>query len=315
MDNTETIFSNKRILSWLGYFSEQANLNFEKVKIMDISKKNKNVIPTIESNKCVMILSDGEHGNFFYDLWSNFINCNFSAGNSKCFGVHWSIYYKEGSDPDGDCEVTKVRNCINTELNKPAAMVILNHDAKSTYKIGLSKDNFSNGPIRYVGSEIRAVIMSMLHIDASDVICIISGESISVEAAMIANEGTIISVEYRAGDRETMEDNTVRFGLNNVEIVKDCEVATLKSLPQPSLAFIVADKNLEEEIANLLIINPKMEFVIYTLELNLLNQVPILFKKYGIEDMEITQISISKLNNKNVFETQPVPWLIKGVAR
>ena len=85
MDNTETIFSNKRILSWLGYFSEQANLNFEKVKIMDISKKNKNVIPTIESNKCVMILSDGEHGNFFYDLWA--------CGLGEC-----DIYYKEGEN-------------------------------------------------------------------------------------------------------------------------------------------------------------------------------------------------------------------------
>ena len=301
MTAKKSSFTNEQIISWLGYFSNKAGINLEKVKIMDITAKNKNVIPTLESNKCVMILADTGHPNFFYDLWA--------SGLGDC-----DIYFKTGLVPDGSVECTKVRNCINQELSEPCAMLILNHEARTTYKVGIGNDNFTGGPIHYVGHEIRAVIMGMLHIDAQDTICIISGESIAIEAAMLASEGTIISVEYAKGDRETMEDNVNRFGLHNVEIVSDAMISTLKHLPQPSLSFIVATKNLEQEIISLLEINPKMQFVIYTLELNILSAIPELFKKHGIHDMEVVQIAVSKLNHKNVFETQPVPWLISGKA-
>ena len=38
--------------------------------------------------------------------------------------------------------------------------------------------------------------MSKLNLGEQDNICIISGESIAVEAAMIAAEGSVIAVEY-----------------------------------------------------------------------------------------------------------------------
>ncbi|MCI8992781.1 MAG: precorrin-6B methylase [Eubacterium sp.] len=299
MTDTTSIFTNEHILAWLSYFSKEADLNLEKVKIMDISIKNKNVIPTVESNKRVLIFADAGYPNFFYDLWA--------AGLGEC-----DIWFKTGQMPEGSVSRTKIRNCINIELDGPCVMLIINTAAKSPYKIGIRNDNFSNGPIRYVGNEIRAVIMSMLHVDTQDTICIISGESIAVEAAMIASEGTILSVEYEKGDRETMEENVVKFGLHNVEIIPDATEKTLQNYPVPSLAFIVASKHLEEEIRQLLAVNPKCKFIIYTLELNILSAVPELFKKYNIQNQEILQIAISKLNKKNVFESQPVPWLISG---
>lgn len=42
----------------------------------------------------------------------------------------------------------------------------------------------AHGTVRYVGNEIRAVIMSMLAVDVQDTICIVSGESIVVETAI-----------------------------------------------------------------------------------------------------------------------------------
>ena len=38
------------------------------------------------------------------------------------------------------------------------------------------------------------------------------------------------------------------------------------------------------------------------------------FEKYGIKDVEVIQIAVSKLNSKNSFEQQPAPWLISGSA-
>ena len=57
-----------------------------------------------------------------------------------------------------------------------------------------------------------------------------------------------------------------------------------------------------------------MRFMIYTLELNVLAEIPALFAKYEIHDMEALQIAVSKLRKNGMFETKPVPWIISGQA-
>jgi precorrin-6Y C5,15-methyltransferase (decarboxylating) len=88
------------------------------------------------------------------------------------------------------------------------------------------------------------------------------------------------------------------------------EPAALEGVPVPTTAFIVAGAHLEMEIASLLSRNPKMKFVVYTLELDVLSQLPGLFAKYGVEIDEVVQVSVSKLNRKTVFVAQPSPWII-----
>ncbi len=299
--HTPSPYTNREILAWLQYFSDQTDvaLDLERVKILDLSRKNKNLIPTVESNRLSLVLSGGGLPNLFYDLWA--------AGLGEC-----QVWFRTGTVPSGAPESKKIWELIDRELDAPAVLLISNPAARSSYKIGIDNGEFSSGSIRYVGSEIRAVIMSMLHVDIQDVICIISGESIAVEAAMVASEGTIIAVEYNHNDRAAMDENVTKFGLNNVDIVENCSVDTLSGHPVPSLAFIVASDHLEEEIRSLLTINPNIQFVIYTLELNILAAIPPLFEQYGIRNMEVTQIAVSKLNSKNQFVAQPAPWLISG---
>ena len=55
-----------------------------------------------------------------------------------------------------------------------------------------------------------------------------------------------------------------------------------------------------------------MQFVIYTLELDILSKIKPLFDKYNISNMEVTQITVSKTDKNNMFVTQPSPWLITG---
>ena len=129
---------------------------------------------------------------------------------------------------------------------------------------------------------------------------------------MIANEGEIIAVEYNKHDRFSMEENITKFGLNNVSIVSDTSRNSLKPLPVPSLSFIVATDRFEEEVQNLLKINPQMKFVVYTLELDILSKILEVFDKYHITRTEVIQIAMSKLNRKNVFEAKPAPWIISG---
>jgi precorrin-6Y C5,15-methyltransferase (decarboxylating) len=226
----------------------------------------------------------------------------------------YDIWLGDGLTPGESVKHTKVKDVLNKKLKGMTVIFIVNENTRESYRVGIKNEYFSAGTVRYVGHEIRAVIMSMLAIDVQDVICIVSGESIVVESAIVASEGTIIAVEKDKGSMRAMRDNVEQFGVHNVEIVSDVTPEQMIDKPVPRLAFIVASETLEADIKNLLSINPKMQFIIYTLELDMLCNIRNIFEKYGIKNTETVQISISKTDSNSVFVAQPSPWLVSGAV-
>lgn len=295
----QTMFTNEVILSWLQYFSQNVDINLAKVKMLDITGKNKNLIPAVMSNRAVLVFTDAGHPDIFYDMW------NAELGDCE-------IWYNEGSDPSGPIKHDIVADMINRGINASAAMLIMNPNAATNIPIGIENSRFSCGSVHYVCREVRAIIMSKLNVGDRDNICIISGESIAVEAAMIAAEGSVIAVEYDRRDRITMKCNVDRFGLNNVIIVESLEDSILNDLPVPNIAFIVASPRIDSEIRSLLAVNPDMDFVIYTLDFEILTSLPALFKENGLERTEVIHIEVSRVNSKRMVEPFPAPWLISA---
>lgn len=291
------IFNNTHVLAWLQYFSDNTEVDLEHVKILDITRKNKNLIPAVEAHRSVLVFTEAGHPDIFYRMYN--------AGMGEC-----TVIYNEGSEPAGPIKQSRVADMIDRGINASAGMLILNPNARSTIKFGMDNSVFASGSVRYVGSEIRAVILSKMQINEGKNICVISGESIAVEAAILDGEGTVIAVEYNAGDRSTLEDNVGQFGLNNVTIIDHVDEETMAQLPVPDVTMLVASASMEQEMRCLLKINPDMEFVIYTLDFVVAGTMPALCRELGIRDPEIVQISVSKLTSKNTYSTQPAPWLI-----
>ncbi len=296
------LFTNERILAWLQYFCDNTEIDLERVKMLDITRKNKNLIPTIESHKAVLVFTDNNQPDIFYKMWD--------IGLGEC-----EVWYNEGDQPSGPIKHDKLKDMINRGIGANAGMLVVNPNARTSYKIGMDNSSFSRGSIQYVGSEIRAVILNKLHIGVQDTVCITGAASIVVEAGLIASEGTLIAAEYSESDTETLESNIQRFGLNNVTVVEGITDEVMQNQPIPSLAFLVASPKLEQEIDCLLRINPQIEIVIYTLDFGVVSRLPALFESRKIGDMEIIQVAVSRLNPKNVFQTEPAPWIISGKAK
>ena len=66
----QQLFTNEVILSWLQYYAKNTPIDLEKVKMIDITRKNKNVIPTVESHKAVLVFSQAGVKDIFYRMWS-----------------------------------------------------------------------------------------------------------------------------------------------------------------------------------------------------------------------------------------------------
>ena len=292
-------FTNKQIMDWLAYFADRENLVIEDVRLMNICDKMKNVLPSVETNRHVLLFVNETQKNICYDIWES------GHGNLR-------VLIGKGTDVNDNIEEKIIMEMIDDEIEEPTVLLIENEEAHESYKIGIKNENFSRGPIHYVGHEIRAVIMSMLEVNTDDVICIVTGESIVIESAMMAYRGTIIAVETDPGSKASMAENVDKFGVHNVEIVENVDIGSMKNLPIPRLAFIVATDRLEEQVENLLKINPKMEFIVYTLELDILSGIKEMFKRHGIKLTEVIQITVSKTNKSSMFVTQPSPWMISG---
>ncbi|MCR5425587.1 MAG: precorrin-6B methylase [Lachnospiraceae bacterium] len=295
------LFTNSHILSWLQYFSENTDIDLEHVKILDITRKNKNLIPTVEAHRCVLVFTEAGNKDIFYKMWD--------VGLGEC-----EVIYNEGSEPSGPIKRDKVSAMIDRGINASAGMIVLNPNARSTIKFGMDNKNFASGSVKYVGSEIRSVLLSKMQIDERKNLCVISGESIAVEAAMMSGEGTVIAVEYKESDRETMEENVVQFGLHNITIIDHVGKDTMEGLPIPDTTMLVASASLEQELAYLTGINPEMDFVIYTLDFKVAANLRDILARYGLNDVTVLQIAVSKLTSKNVFENQPAPWIITARA-
>lgn len=224
----------------------------------------------------------------------------------------YEMYYGQGYEP-GEMKHCKVFELMDVNISGPTVIFVVNENTRESMIFGMKNENFSTGSVKYVGHEIRSVIMNKLEMDVRDTVLIASGESIVIEASMVAYEGVVIAVERDKGSLASMEENAAKFGVHNVEIVSDLTEETLKDKPVPRLAFLVAQKDtIEQDIVTLKKINPDMKIIIYTLELDILSDIPYLFKKHGVNLSEVMQISVSKTDKDSVFVAQPAPWIISG---
>lgn len=296
---SEKLFNNKSIISWLQYFCENTEVDLEHVKLLDITRKNKNIIPTVEAHRCVLVFTEAGHQDIFYRMYN--------AGLGNC-----TVIYNEGSEPSGEIKESLVSDMIDRGINASAGMLILNPNARTTVKFGMDNSVFSPGSVKYVGSEIRSIILSKMQIEEGKNICVISGESIVVESAILDGEGTIIAVEYNGKDREALEENIEQFGIHNVKIIDHVDEESMKDLPVPDVTMLVASASMEQEMKYMLSINPNMEFVIYTLDFVTAGSILKMFSNMGLADPEVIQIAVSKLNAKHTYDTQPAPWIISS---
>lgn len=298
----QQLFTNEVILSWLQYYAKNTTLDLEHVKMIDITKKNKNVIPTVEAHKTTLVFTNAGIDDIFYRLWN--------AGLGEC-----EVWYNEGSEPTGPILHQKVMDMIDRGINASAGMLIINPKARNTAKIGLSNEMFERGSIQYVGSEIRAIILNKMSVDTQDDLVVIGGASIAVEAALLAPEGTVLAVEYKKQDRATLADNLERFDLHNVKIIDHVDEETMKDAPIPNLVFLVASASTEQELAYFTKMNPNVNVVIYTLDFKVAANITTTLQELGFADIDTIQVSVAKLGSNNTFKQEPAPWIITAKTR
>ena len=219
-------------ISSLVYFAQLLEMSWDDAKIVSMHGRRQNFIEAVAHNKKVFALTGGE--NSPQALCAKL--CAHGLG-----GV--TVYVGENLSY-GDEKVT----CLTAEegaekiFGPLSVMMIINDDAKAlAHNVhGLSDDLFIRSKVPMTKQEIRAVSVSKLMPQETDVIYDIGAGtgSCSIELALQAKRGMVYAFERNPEALELIEKNKELFGVENLTVVAGEASENLEAMPVPDCVFI-----------------------------------------------------------------------------
>lgn len=219
-------------ISSLVYFAQLLEMSWDDAKIVSMHGRRQNFIEAVAHNKKVFALTGGE--NSPQALCAKL--CAHGLG-----GV--TVYVGENLSY-GDEKVT----CLTAEegaektFGSLSVMMIINDDAKALMHNvhGLSDDLFIRSKVPMTKQEIRAVSVSKLMPQETDVIYDIGAGtgSCSIELALQAKRGMVYAFERNPEALALIEKNKELFGVENLTVVAGEASENLEAMPVPDCVFI-----------------------------------------------------------------------------
>ena len=219
-------------ISSLVYFAQLLEMSWDDAKIVSMHGRRQNFIEAVAHNKKVFALTGGE--NSPQALCAKL--CAQGLG-----GV--TVYVGENLSYD-DEKVT----CLTAEegaektFGSLSVMMIINEDAKTlAHNVhGLSDDLFIRSKVPMTKQEIRAVSVSKLMPQETDVIYDIGAGtgSCSIELALQAKRGMVYAFERNPEALALIEKNKELFGVENLTVVAGEASENLEAMPVPDCVFI-----------------------------------------------------------------------------
>ena len=183
---------------------------------------------------------------------------------------------------------------------------------------GIEDSSFVRGNVPMTKQEIRILSLAKLSLTESSVVYDIGAGtgSVSVEAALHCKGGQVFAVEKNEEGIGLIQENKIRFGTDNLKIVKGAAPECLKGLPAPTHVFIGGSSgNLIEIIQAIREKNEKVRFVINIVTLETLAQletVKEIFPEY--RNMEVVQVNVAKgkaLGRYHLMEASNTVYIIR----
>ena len=219
-------------ISSLVYFAQLLEMSWDDAKIVSMHGRRQNFIEAVAHNKKVFSLTGGE--NSPQALCAKL--CAHGLG-----GV--TVYVGENLSYD-DEKVTclKAEEGAEKTFGSLSVMMIINEGAKAlAHNVhGLSDDLFIRSKVPMTKQEIRAVSVSKLMPQETDVIYDIGAGtgSCSIELALQAKRGMVYAFERNPEALELIEKNKELFGVENLTVVAGEASEKLEAMPVPDCVFI-----------------------------------------------------------------------------
>lgn len=295
-------------ISSVNSFFSKLKMSWQDAALISVHGRNNNIVDTVRRNKKTFVLT----GNNIGDIADRLINAGYDD---------LPIFVGSNLDSKNEyIEKLKTSELKNKSFDKLTVILIVNENADSSVRIGISDDEFIRADVPMTKAEVRANIISKLNIKPSD-ICYDIGAgtgSVTVEMALSAWEGYVVAIEKNPDGIGLINSNLKKFHIGNTRVICDeaTEALSYPDIPIADVAFIGgSDGHLKEIISILFSKNPNIKIVVSAIALETLQIAMESFKECGYET-EITQISVAKnrgVSGLNLMMANNPVYIIKGI--
>ena len=299
-------------ISSLASLSAKLGVSWDNATWISLHGRRSNFVNAVVRNKKVFFLTGGE--NTPDAVCRKLVD--YGLGELSC-KVGENLSY-----PDEKITRGSVASVSEGEYDPLSVMFIENPEALEAVRIGIDDSEFLRGDVPMTKSEVRAISMAKLALQADSVVYDIGAGtgSVSVECALSAYKGQVFAVEKEPEAVELIKQNKLKFRADNINVISGPAPDSLKDLPDPTHVFIGgAGGNLRSIMEVLLAKNPDARIVMNTVTLESQAEAFACAKEYGFACFEAVSVNISrtkKAGSYNLMSAQnPVTVFVMQKGR
>lgn len=281
-------------ISSVVYLCDKLKTSWEDVVLVSLHGRSANAIAKIKNNKKVFMLVG--KGNGINELCRKL--CYYNLGKIK-LAVGENLSYENEKISFGYAEEFQTR-----EFEDLCVVLAENDNPDRVITHGLEDGEFLRAKVPMTKSEIRSISLSKLRLTRDAIVYDVGAGtgSISIEAALQAEDGKVYAIEKKAEAVELMRENQRKFSVDNLEIIEGLAPDALEELPAPTHVFVGGSSgNMMEILKTVLKKNPSVRIVINCIALETVAESLHCVKTLPVTEVDIAAVSVGKSKEVGVY--------------
>lgn len=273
------------------YFCGKLQIPWSDVKMASLHGRSDNLIGYIKAHKKVFSLI-GECDKIA-KLCQKLVNYGMGDVNVS-IGERLSY-------PDEKIRQGQAKDFTDVVTDSLAVVLIENKEAeKKRVNAGIPDEAFLRDKVPMTKEEVRTISIGKLQLQKDSVLYDIGAGtgSVSIEAALRMENGSVYGIEKKPAAVELLYKNKKLFGADCLEIIEGLAPQAMMELPVPTHAFIGGSSgNLKEIMEVLLDKNPRIRVVINAITLETIAEALDCVKTLPVTQVDIASVTIGKSEN------------------
>lgn len=186
---------------------------------------------------------------------------------------------------------------VHQDFADLCVVLIENANAHPVITHGMEDEAFVRAKVPMTKAEVRSISISKLQLTEDALIYDVGAGtgSVSIEAALQAEDGFVYAVEKKPEAVALIRENKIKFAADNLEIIEGLAPEALKPLPAPTHVFIGGSSgNLKEIMGMVLSKNPGVRIVINCIALETVAEALECVRMLPVKDVDIVSVSTAK---------------------
>lgn len=274
-------------ISSVVYLAARAGLPWQDMELCSLHGRRQNVFARIR--RCEKVFALTGSGSEVAQLCGQLLE--YGLGDVELFVGERLSYPDEriwhGSPAEG----------MQQEFDSLCSLIVVNpHYKKAPVRASIPDEAWIRGKVPMTKEAIRTLSISKLQLYRDSVVYDVGAGtgSVSIEAALAAEDGMVYAIEKKDEAAALIAENKRKFGVDNVQVVHGTAPQALADLPVPTHAFIGGSSGSLQAIVECLTEkNPAVRMVINAISLETMAEIARLSQAY---DTEILMVQAARAN-------------------